>query len=283
MTQVMACIDGSPQASAVCDCAVWASRRLGSPLSLLHVLDQHRYPLAGDFSGIIGLGSREFLLEELASLDEKRNTLALEEGRMLLDAACRRILEAGAPQPEVRQRHGDLVETLRELESEIRLLVIGKHGEGSGDDTRLIGSHLESVIRTMHRPILVTPASFRPPTTAMFAFDASETTRKGVEMLAASPLLQGMPIHLVSVSSDAFETRAALNVAQDRLEAAGLNVRAAIIEGEVEAALRTYQTDNAIELVVMGAYGHSRIRQFFVGSTTTNMLRAVSTPLLLLR
>ena len=64
MTQVMACIDGSTQASAVCDCAVWASQRLGSPLSLLHVLDQQRYPLSGDFSGIIGLGSREFLLEE---------------------------------------------------------------------------------------------------------------------------------------------------------------------------------------------------------------------------
>jgi Universal stress protein UspA and related nucleotide-binding proteins len=33
----------------------------------------------------------------------------------------------------------------------------------------------------------------------------------------------------------------------------------------------------------MGAYGHSRIRQFFVGSTTTNMIRTTPTPLLLLR
>src|SRR5690606_35661878 len=119
MTQVLACIDGSPQASAVCDCSVWASQRLGSPLSLLHVLDQQHYPLSGDFSGIIGLGSREFLLEELASLDEKRNKLALEEGRMLLDAARQRIIDAGAPQPELSQRHGDLVGTLRELEPEI--------------------------------------------------------------------------------------------------------------------------------------------------------------------
>lgn len=283
MTQVMACIDGSHQTSAVCACAVWASQRLGSPLSLLHVLDQYRYPLAGDFSGIIGLGSREFLLEELASLDDKRNKLAFEEGSRLLETASRLITEAGAPQPQVHQRHGALVETLRDLESDIRLLVIGKQGEGSGDDARLIGSQLESVIRTMHRPILVTPANFRPPTSAMFAFDASETARKGVEMLASSPLLQGIPIHLVSVSSDAFETRAAMNVALDRLEAAGLNVRAAIIEGAVESALRTYQNDHAIELVVMGAYGHSRIRQFLIGSTTTNMLRSASTPLLLLR
>ena len=38
-----------------------------------------------------------------------------------------------------------------------------------------------------------------------------------------------------------------------------------------------------IGLLVMGAYGHSRIRQFLVGSTTTSMIRSTTTPLLLLR
>lgn len=282
MTQVMACIDGSTQAAAVCDCAVWASQRLGAPLSLLHVLDQQRYPLSGDFSGIIGLGSREFLLEELASLDEKRNKLALEEGRMMLDAARQRAVKAGV-EPTLRHRHGDLVESLRELEGDIRLLVIGKQGEDSGSEVQLIGSQLESVIRTMHRPILVTPADFRAPASAMLAFDASATSRKGVEMLVASPLLKGMPIHLVTVSSDTHEARAALDAARDKLAAAGFEVHVAILEGEVEARLRDYQAEHAIELLVMGAYGHSRIRQFFVGSTTTNMLRSATTPLLLLR
>lgn len=282
MTQVMACIDGSTQAAAVCDCAVWASQRLGSPLSLLHVLDQQRYPLSGDFSGIIGLGSREFLLEELASLDEKRNKLALEEGRMMLDAARQRAVKAGV-EPTLRHRHGDLVESLRELEGEIRLLVIGKQGEDSGSEVQLIGSQLESVIRTMHRPILVTPTDFRAPASAMLAFDASATSRKGVEMLVASPLLKRMPIHLVTVSSDTHEARAALDAARDKLAAAGFEVHVAILEGEVEARLRDYQAEHAIELLVMGAYGHSRIRQFFVGSTTTNMLRSATTPLLLLR
>ncbi|RRV26841.1 universal stress protein [Stutzerimonas nitrititolerans] len=282
MTQVMACIDGSTQAAAVCDCAVWASQRLGSPLSLLHVLDQQRYPLSGDFSGIIGLGSREFLLEELASLDEKRNKLALEEGRMMLDAARQLAVKAGV-EPTLRHRHGDLVESLRELEGDIRLLVIGKQGEDSGSEVQLIGSQLESVIRTMHRPILVTPTDFRAPASAMLAFDASATSRKGVEMLVASPLLKGMPIHLVTVSSDTHEARAALDAARDKLADAGFEVHVAILEGEVEARLRDYQAEHAIELLVMGAYGHSRIRQFFVGSTTTNMLRSATTPLLLLR
>ena len=283
MNQIMACIDGSAQAAAVCDCAAWASQQLDAPLTLLHVLDQQQYPAAGNLSGIIGLGSREYLLEELAALDEKRSKLALEEGRMMLDSARQRVITAGIAQPDVRQRHGDLVETLRDLEADIRLLVIGKQGEDSGNDLQLIGSQLESVIRTLHRPILVTPASFSVPTSVMLAFDGSDTSRKGVEMLASSPLFKGIPIHLVMVGDDNGEHRALLDSARDTLVSAGFDVHIALRSGEVEPALHAYQAEHQIGLLVMGAYGHSRIRQFLVGSTTTRMIRSTTTPLLLLR
>jgi len=283
MNQVMACIDGSPSAAAVCDCAAWASLQMNAPLTLLHVLDQQQYPVAGNLSGIIGLGSREYLLEELAALDEKRSKLALEEGRMMLDTAKQRVITAGVGQPEIRQRHGDLVESLRDLEADTRLLVIGKQGEDSGADIQMIGSQLESVVRTMHRPILVTPASFSVPTSVMLAFDGSATTIKGVEMLAASPLFKGIPVHLVMVGVDTADSRAPLESARDALAAAGFEVHIAIRAGEVERALHAYQAEHGFGLLVMGAYGHSRIRQFLVGSTTTNMIRTTTTPLLLLR
>jgi len=279
----MACIDGSPQAAAVCDFAAWASQRLGAPLTLLHVLDRRQFPVSGDLSGIIGLGSREFLLQELATLDEKRAKLALEEGRMMLDAARQRAISAGVAQPECRQRHGDLVETLRDLQNDTRLLVIGRQGEDSGDDILHIGSQLESVIRTMHRPILVTVGQFTPPRSLMLAFDGSATTLKGVEMLAASPLFKGLPIHLVMVGNEDDAVLTQLNAARDALAAGGLEVHTAIRAGEVEPTLHAYQAEHGIDLLVMGAYGHSRIRQFFVGSTTTSMIRTTRTPLLLLR
>jgi len=279
----MACIDGSPQAAAVCDCSAWASKRLDAPLTLLHVLDRQQYPVSGDLSGIIGLGSREFLLQELATLDEKRAKLALEEGRMMLDSARQRAISSGVAQPECRQRHGDLVESLRDLQDETRLLVIGRQGEDSGDAIQHIGSQLENVIRTMQRPILVAPGDFSAPQSVMLAFDGSATSRKGVEMLAGSPLFKGMPIHLVMVAADTADNQAQLENARGVLTAAGFNVEIAIRAGEVEPTLHAYQAEHGIDLLVMGAYGHSRIRQFFVGSTTTNMIRTTSTPLLLLR
>jgi nucleotide-binding universal stress UspA family protein len=71
--------------------------------------------------------------------------------------------------------------------------------------------------------------------------------------------------------------------ARDTLVAAGFEVTSANLEGEVQTALSQYHRDQAIDLMVMGAWGHSRIRQFFVGSNTTRMLSHSDITLLLLR
>ncbi|MDX9740666.1 MAG: universal stress protein [Gammaproteobacteria bacterium] len=283
MSHVVACIDGSLSAPAVCDYAAWASLALDAPLTFLHVLDHRRYPVAADLSGSIGLGSREHLLDELAALDEQRARLALEEGRIMLAAARERAIANGVPSPDSRQRHGDLLQSLQELEIDTRLLVIGRQGESSGDPSQHVGSQLESVIRVMQRPVLVTPTAFSRPESAMLAFDGGATTRKGVEMLASSPLLKGMPIHVLMIGSATEEAHEQLEWARRRLLEAGFAVCAENRDGEIESTLHAYQAEHGIDLLVMGAYGHSRIRQFLLGSTTSSMLRTAEGPLLLLR
>lgn len=283
MTNVMACIDGSKTSPAVCDYAAWASLRLEAPLEFLHVLDKSEYPAESNLSGSIGLGSREALLEELAALDEKRGKLALEQGKLMLEAARERAIADGVAYPAVRQRHGDLVDTLQEMEEQIRLLVIGKQGEDGDTLGEHIGNHVENVVRTMHRPILVTPPAFSKPKRVMLAFDGSDTTRKGVEMVASSPLFRGLPCHLVMVGSQTEEAGAQLDWARETLEAAGFEAPAALRSGEVETVLCDYRKEHAIDLLIMGAYGHSRIRQFLVGSTTTSVVRNANAPVLLLR
>ena len=202
MTNVIACIDGSNATTAVCDYAAWASQRLNAPLTFLHVLNKKEFPTPIDFTGNIGLGSREALLKELTELDEKRGKIALEHGHMMLEVAKSRAHEFGIKDPICRQRHGDLVDTLIEMESEIRLLVMGKQGSIGDSVGDHVGNNLERVVRTMHRPILVSPQTFNIPTSIMIAFDGSPTTRKGVEMVANSPLFKGLPCHVVTVSND---------------------------------------------------------------------------------
>lgn len=281
--KVFACIDGSRSMMAVCDYAAWAATRLSAPLSLLHVLDHGRMMSEADMSGNIGLGSREHLLRELADLDEKRARLAREQSDLLLQTAIKRVTAAGVPPAERLQRHGHLPQAVEELAPEIRLLILGRQGLDSDNQRLRVGSQLETVIRTVSRPILVVPAPFHQPASVLLAFDAGPSTQKCVELLANSPLLRGLPVHLLMVGVDAPKERAALDAARKRLEQAGLKVIAEIQTGEVETTLLGYAEENDIGLLVMGAYGHSKIRQFFVGSTTTNMLARSTRPLLLLR
>lgn len=49
----------------------------------------------------------------------------------------------------------------------------------------------------------------------------------------------------------------------------------AVIAGTVE--------NEGINLLVIGAYGHSRIRSFVIGSTTTEMIRSCKVPVMLFR
>ena len=281
--QVMAAIDGSQFSEGVCDYAAWASLALGAPLTFLHVVDNHPQTAETDLSGNLGLGAREHLLEELSHLDEQRAKVAQEQGRLMLKAAKERAIEDDVSDPATRQRNGTLVETLAELENDTRLLVIGKRGEGAHQASDHLGSNLERVVRTLHRPILMAPETFTRPERVMIAFDGSKTTRKGVEMLAKSPLFNGIPCHVVIVGAETGDNRSQLEWALSTLREAGHAAEGAIRAGEVEETLRGYQQEHGIDLLVMGAYGHSRIRHLLVGSTTTTMLRRTSLPVLLLR
>ncbi|MFC6329706.1 universal stress protein [Alloalcanivorax gelatiniphagus] len=281
MSHVIACIDGSAAADSICDHAAWAARRLDAPLMLLHVLDEARYPSEPNLSGNIGLGTREALLKELADLDARRNRLALEEGKALLEAARERLQAAGQPAPVLRQRHGKLLDAVRELDDDTRLLVIGKQGtDHPGHDQ--IGDNVEKLIRGVDRSVLLAVGPFREPTGLMLAYDNSPSMRDGVRLIASSPLLRGLPCHLVQVNgSDGDREGAAW--AAEHLENSGHPVTVAALKGEVEASLHQYQEERNLDLVVMGAYGHSRIREFLIGSTTDRLIRHARVPHLILR
>ncbi len=108
MNKVYACIDGLDTTTAVIDWAAWSALRLEVPLELLHVLERSpEMPHVGDYSGAIGLGAQEVLLQQLSALDEQRGKMAQEAGRQMLASARERATAAGVQQLDGLLRHGD--------------------------------------------------------------------------------------------------------------------------------------------------------------------------------
>lgn len=278
MNNVIACIDGASYTESVCNYAIWAAKRLNAPLEFLHALVRDDDAKL-DASGSIGLGAQEALLQELSDLDERRSIIAREHGQQLLEGAKQRAMAAGIQQVSARQRHGEFVETLVEIETDARLYVLGQHDHETKPKRFLLDHNLESAVRALHRPILVANSRFAAPQRFMIAFDGSATGRKTVEMVADSPLLRGLECYVVTVGN-AVE---ALRWASERLDGAGFQIKSEQLDGEPAAALAKFSQQQGIDMLVMGAYGHSRIRHLVVGSTTTAILRQSKVPVLILR
>lgn len=282
--KVMACLDASVYADSVVEHAAWASQRLEADLVCLHVLNRETSRTATpDYSGNIGIDTGKHLLDELAELDAQRARIAMRRGRELLDKARSRAAAAGARNPDGLQRHGTLVEALTELEAGVRLFVIGKRGESADFNKGHLGANLERAVRAVHRPLLVTSREFRPIQRFAIAYDGSATTRKCVDMVCMSPLLKGLDCHLIVAGSESATLRESLDWARAQLEAAGFRPNVVIEAGNAEQVITDQAGALEVDLLVMGAYGHSRIRHLIVGSTTTAVLRSCTIPVLLLR
>lgn len=282
MSKIIACIDGSPLAGSVCDHSAWLAHRLALPITLLHVLERSLYPISPDTSGAIGLGSREHLLEALARLDEQRARLARADGEALLAEALQRLHERGvATAPTTLQRHDYLADTLRELEAELGVLVIGKRGDHSG--SLGIGSQLETVVRMLHKPILVCATDFIEPRRFLVAYDGSETTHQGLLRVAKSLLLSGLEGEILQVGDTTPARLAGLEAAADLLRSCGSTVTTYLVAGHPEEAIPDRVHASRADLLVMGAYSHSAARRFLLGSQTSHMLRHTGITTLILR
>lgn len=281
--QVLAAVDPSLYADSVADHAAWAASRLDAPVELLHVIDRrHGAGATNDLSGSLSLGAREDLLIELAELDERRGRLDQARGRALLDQAAGRLQAAGLP-ASTRQRQGSLVEALLEREADVRLFVLGKRGEHADFAAGHLGSNLERVVRAVHRPVLVAARAFREPARFLVAFDGSATTRRCIALVCASPLLKGLHCDVLMVGDPDGESTQAMQWALDRLGEAGFAPSALHRPGAAETVIAEVARERQSDLLVMGAYGHSRIRSLILGSTTTQVLRGCPLPVLLLR
>jgi nucleotide-binding universal stress UspA family protein len=282
--KVLACVDRSHYADYVADYAAWAARRMAAPLEFLHVIDRHPERSTGeDHSGAIGIGTQENLLQKLSKEDAVKAHAAHEQGRLFLNRLRARAMAAGVNLTDTRQRHGTLEETLVEQETGVRLFVLGRRGESAEATQRDLGRNVERVVRGLHKPILTVTDAFSEPRRVLIAFDGGSVTRRGVEMVAASPLFKGLPVHLLMSGKANPDAPKQFDWAKKTLETAGFEVPGALIPGDAESVIAGYVRQYEIDILIIGAYSHSPLRSLLFGSKTSDLLRSSRIPTLLLR
>lgn len=274
MPHLMALIDGSAYSQSVCAHASWVASRLGASVALIHVLDHKARSEQTDLSGSLHAGERSALLKELAQLDAERSKLDLQRGRVILEEARQCLADSGITEVTPKLRHGDLIEAVKDFEKEADLILVGRAGESVGKVEKRLGSNLERVVRSAGKPVMVASIHFDQIRKMLIAFDGEASAMKAVRHIATSPLFTGLPCLLYSVGQDTPALRQRQAEAAAILQGAGLSVETGIEAGEPEEVIRKRIDSDGIDLLVMGAYSHSRLRSLIIGSTTTAMVRS---------
>ncbi len=282
--KIIAFVDGSNYSQSVCDYTAWAAQGLSADVELFHILGRRsRTAQPVDLSGSLRLGERAELLDQLSKADEQWMQLAQARGRAVLDDAVARIKQKIDQSVTMRLRNDDFVATLIDYEKDAEMVIIGKRGEASGFAREHLGSNLERALRSAEKPVLVASFEYKPIDTCLIAYDGGKSIGKSLDFICASPLFKGVSCHLLSVGRADPVTAANVQAAKDRLQDAGIKAEVILRDGDAETVIHEVSLEIGANLLIMGAYGHSRVRNFIIGSTTTAVVRACRMPLLMFR
>jgi nucleotide-binding universal stress UspA family protein len=277
--KILACVDQSPYADYVADYSAWAARRFSLPLELLHIIDRHpEIATSDDHSGAIGFDAQENLLNRLTEEEGQRSREIRERGRVFLNGLKQRCERAGTGDVDIRQRYGQLLDTLDEQQREVALYVLGRRGRSAAHTQRDLGRHVESISRKIQRPILTVASEFSEPKSLLVAYDGKRMTRGCITLIAGNAALADLPVHVVMSGKQTNESEKQLQWATETLEGGGFSVETAYLPGDPEQQIMRALTDREIDVLVMGAYSRSPLRSLFLGSRTNDLLRASRVP-----
>lgn len=277
MSRVIACIDSSPCINAIAEAAAWVARETKRELVLLQVLDY--YPASyhlGEISGVIGFESNAMLLKELAELEQKQSELAIDYSNNLLKHISEMILDKYGLESTKIQEKGDFLEQSFSVLRETDFVVIGKVGERAAEKNKPIGSNVENFIRGANCTVMTVGENFKIPTRFIFAYEYSPTCLNIMQRISQSDLLKTLQCHLLYVG----DHPEVLKDPEEYLRTAGLGVVTVYRYGDVAENILEYQQELGIQMIVLGAFSHSKLHQFFLGSIATSIFRNASVPLL---
>ena len=275
--------DGSANSFTALEYGIYIARKLGASLTGLYVLDVNliQGPMLTDISGSVGMPPYDGFFDAIeTSLNEKADGV--------LSDFQERCKKSGI-KAEVKKIIGKISPIIIEEAQSADLILMAKKGEHFHiKEGGLLGSVAEAVVRNSGKPVVVTPDNFMEIESIGLAYDGSDSASKALKLSLELSEQAVWPMTVVIVTSD-LEKAAALSA---RVEEANQKdpdeppiADCAIINlpGKESDEIIKFIREGAVELMVMGAYGHNRLRELLLGSTTSHVIRKSPIPVLLTR
>lgn len=252
-------------------------------ISLASAFEAHIAGVAFVYAAIIPVSAVGYIPREVIDVQLRENEAAAKAAIGRFNAAVARTGVSAEP----LLLDGDVADASRRFSRIARYFDVAVVGQPKPEASHVEAMIGESTLFEAGRPVIMVPYVQRAPVRlekVMVCWDGGGSAARAVG--DAMPLLKrarkveiviiaherGKPTEIEGVDLGRHLARHGLNVAVERIPGGDINV------GE---ALLSRAANSGADLMVMGGYGHSRLREFVLGGVTRSILHSMTVPVLM--
>lgn len=275
---ILLAVDGSAFTEPVLQYGIELSKKFQALLRVLTVIDIRIFEWAVAI-GVEGFApiipSSGYQEESQKVLDEKAEEVLKKTEILLKAQAVEYVLE---------KESGNPVDVICDKAKLADMVIMGARGEFAKWSDKMLGATLEAITRLSIKPVFISPKEFRDIKKIMIAYDGSENSSRALTLAAFFASKLDLPLLLLNVNDSIESGRNILQEAKEYLAPYQIKkLEEKITTGDATDQIVHVSKEEQIDLIIMGSYGHSRIREAILGSTTVQTMRQVTTPVLMAR
>jgi nucleotide-binding universal stress UspA family protein len=275
---ILLAVDGSAFTEPVLKYGITLSQKFQALLRVLTVIDIRIFEWAVAI-GVEGFApiipSSGYQEESQRLLDQKAEEVLKKIEGMLKQRNVEYILE---------KESGNPVDMICDKARLADMVIMGARGEFAKWSDKMLGATLEALTRLCIKPIFISPKDYREIKKIMAAYDGSENASKGLALAATFASKLDLPLLLLNVNDSDQAGHQILQEAKDYLAPYKISaLEEKVVAGDAAEKIISVSKEEKIDLIIMGAYGHSRIREAILGSTTVQAMRNATVPVLMAR
>ncbi len=269
-------VDSSEHSRHAQTLAFYLARRLHASVLGLHVVDMLSLegPLVNDIAAPADV-------ESYLEAPRIREMLTARGHKLLEDFAARAVAEGVAAQTALD--FGLVPNQICQRSRSADLVVLGHRCSRPPEAAGTWSGTAAGVARKALGTVLICPVPARELRRLVLAYDGSERACKAMHVAAELASVLGAALTVLSVGRDARSGETCLRQARAYFEPYALQIEFKHLTGNAAQEIIAYIRQHSADALFIGAYGHSRIVEMMLGSTTEHVLRHAPCALFLSR
>lgn len=274
---IMIAVDGSAYSESVIGHAAALARLYHGRIFVFTVVDVRIFEWAS------AVGADGFVTIVPSGTFQEESIKLLEEKAEKILRKCGQLLEKEQVPFKLEKAVGSPAELVLAKSQIADLVIMGKRGEFERWDNHDLGVTVQTVCRNIVKPLMVVKKEASSIQRILLGYDGSEHANRALQHSAHLADKCQAQLTVVCVSDDLEAGTQYCEEAREYLESYSGQVHTKVIAGEPSKQLVAYAQSQNMDLIVIGAFGRSRIRQAILGSTTEHILRFSTCPVLLVK